>query len=199
MTGPFLDAPGNEAETSGKYSCQMVVSWPIRSGFFDESSLIAIPPTNPGRICLIKRFAETWAEPFRSMVGDIPESTDVKSLELHDWPPPKGSRGTGRVALVGDSFHPMAMYRGEGANHAIVDVLDLVELAISHVFPRDSGMLKLREALDRYEDAIGARARPAVFASRQACLDAHSWASINEKSPLLSRRIMRLAFAEDDQ
>lgn len=87
----------------------MVVSWPIRGGFFDEPSPIAIPPTNSARIRLIKRFAETWAEPFRSMVCDIPETTDVKSLALHDWPPPKNSRGTGRVALVGDSFHPMTM------------------------------------------------------------------------------------------
>lgn len=104
-----LDAPHKDTESSGKYSCQMVFSWPIRSGFFNEPSPISIPPTNASRIHLIKSFAETWAEPFRSLVLDIPESTDVKLLELHDWPPPNDFQGTGRVVLVGDSFHPMAM------------------------------------------------------------------------------------------
>lgn len=87
--------------------------------------------------------------------------------------------------------------RGEGANHAIVDVLDLVELVIPHVLTQDGGMSKLREAIDTYEGTVVARSRPAVLASRQACLDAHQWDSINEKSPLLSRRAMRLDFDED--
>lgn len=91
----------------------------------------------------------------------------------------------------------ISLDRGEGANHAIVDVLDLVELFIPHVLTQDGGMSKLREAIDAYEGTVVARSRPAVLASRQACLDAHQWDSINEKSPLLSRRDMRLDFDED--
>jgi hypothetical protein len=56
----------------------------------------------------------------------------------------------------------------------------------------------LRAALDRYEDRAVGRARPAVLASRQACLDAHRWARITDQSPLLSRRAMNLAFDESD-
>jgi hypothetical protein len=36
------------------------------------------------------------------------------------------------------------------------------------------------------------------LASRQACLDAHQWSRINDKSPLLTRRSMNLAFDEND-
>jgi hypothetical protein len=36
------------------------------------------------------------------------------------------------------------------------------------------------------------------LASRQACIDAHQWSRINEKSPLLSRRMMNLEFDESD-
>jgi hypothetical protein len=62
----------------------------------------------------------------------------------------------------------------------------------------DSTGVGLRAALDRYEDKVVARSRPGVLASRQACLDAHQWSRINDKSPLLTRRSMNLAFDEND-
>ncbi|KAK4234369.1 hypothetical protein C8A03DRAFT_18711 [Achaetomium macrosporum] len=194
-----LDAPGNNPEgNGGKYMCQMVVSWPIRNGFFNQSAPIEFPETNEGGIELIKKFAGTWAEPFRSLAHSLPSDTEVKFLDLYDWPPPKGLRTTGHVALVGDAMHAMAMYRGEGANHAIVDVLDLVELVISQLRAEGSTPVDLRAALDRYEDKVVSRTRPAVLASRQACIDAHDWSRINENSPLLSRRMMNLVFDESD-
>ncbi|KAK4154914.1 hypothetical protein C8A00DRAFT_42383 [Chaetomidium leptoderma] len=204
-----LDSPNNTHEgNGGKYTCQMTVSWPIREGFFNQTAPMVFPDTNLGGIELIKTFAETWAEPFQSLARGIPDDTDVKYLELYDWPPPKGLRTTGRVALVGDAMHPMAMYRGEGANHAIVDVVDLVELVIMPQFVPGNDdstattttrtAVDLRAALDRYEDRVVGRSRPAVLASRQACLDAHQWSRINEKSPLLTRRAMDLAFDETD-
>jgi hypothetical protein len=87
----------------------MVVSWPIRDGFFNQTSPLLFPDTNQGQVELIKRFADTWAEPFRSLAHSIPGDTEVKCLELSDWPPPKGLRTTGHVALVGDAMHAMAM------------------------------------------------------------------------------------------
>ncbi|KAK4098896.1 FAD/NAD(P)-binding domain-containing protein [Parathielavia hyrcaniae] len=207
-----LDAPGNTPAGNGdQYISQMVVSWPVRSGFFGRAAPIGVPDTNEGGVELIKSFAETWAEPFRSLARRIPSDTETKALELYDWPPPKGLRTAGHVALVGDALHPMAMYRGEGANHAIVDVLDLVELVIPQLLLLPSaesstaaagggvgGAGRLRAALDRYEDLVVGRARPAVLASRQACLDAHQWGRIGERSPLLSRRMMNLEFDEGD-
>ncbi|KAL2017778.1 hypothetical protein VTK56DRAFT_1696 [Thermocarpiscus australiensis] len=195
----MLDAPGNTAEgNGGRYTCQVVVSWPIRDGFFNQASPIAFPDANEGGIELIKKFADTWTEPFRSLVRSIPDTTEAKYLELYDWPPPKGLRTTGPVTLIGDAMHPMAMYRGEGANHAIVDVLDFVELVMPQLLSGDSTSAGLRAALDRYEDKVVTRTRPAVLASRQACLDAHVWSRINENSPLLSRRAMNLAFDESN-
>jgi hypothetical protein len=87
----------------------MVVSWPVREGFFNRAAPILVPETDEAGIELIKTFAETWAEPFRTLARRIPSDTEVKSLELYDWPPPKGLRTTGHVALVGDALHPMAM------------------------------------------------------------------------------------------
>ncbi|KAK3375842.1 hypothetical protein B0T24DRAFT_617143 [Lasiosphaeria ovina] len=217
-----LDAPGNNHEeniadpASGKYSCQIVASWPVRSGFLGEPLPIPFPATGAEGAKLMKRFAETWAEPLRSLVHSLPEDeagasgTDMKSLELHDWPPPHGLRTTASVALVGDALHPMSMYRGEGANHAIVDVLELCELVIGPQIVQDSSNSsghsdsdsdrhkRLRAALDQFEDVVAARTRPAVLASRQACIDAHNWERISDQSPLLSRRVMKIDFDEKD-
>jgi len=60
-------------------------------------------------VALIKKFANTWAEPFRSLAQRIPDETEVKCLQLADWPPPRGLRTQGSVALVGDAMHPMVM------------------------------------------------------------------------------------------
>ncbi|KAL2158154.1 hypothetical protein VTH06DRAFT_4722 [Thermothelomyces fergusii] len=202
----LLDAPGNDPEgNGGKYTLQMVFSWPVRGGFFNQPAPIEFPETNEGRVELMKKFAKTWVDPFRSLALGISSDAEVKPLELYDWAPPKGLRTTGSVALVGDALHPMTMYRGEGANHAIIDVLDLVELVMPHFAgDRDEQStpaqraVDLRAALDRYEDRVVSRTRPAVLASRQACIDAHQWSRINEKSPLLSRRTMNLEFDETD-
>lgn len=64
--------------------------------------------------------------------------------------------------------------KGEGANHAIVDVLDFMKLFIPHLGGGEDvedDEHRLRAALDRYEDKVVLRTRSAVLASRQACLD----------------------------
>lgn len=62
---------------------------------------------------------------------------------------------------------------------------------------RSGGAAGLRALLDGYEDAVVARARAGVLASRRACLDAHDWGRIGPGSPLLSRREPRLLFDEE--
>ncbi|KFG80136.1 FAD binding domain-containing protein [Metarhizium anisopliae] len=124
-----------------------------------------------------------------------------------------------------DSFVYMSD-RGEGANHAIADVVDFA----NHVTPllvadnesastagnerqtatsatadnlaaeeqAANGLEQgiLRHALDQYEDVVINRARPGVLASRRACLDAHEWARIGPESPLLTKRQMDIVYDE---
>ncbi|KAK1762504.1 putative FAD-dependent monooxygenase [Phialemonium atrogriseum] len=217
----ILDAPANNDERSDMYTCQIVVSWPFRPGFLGNPSPTPVPPTNEGRLDLLCILAKTWAEPFQSLVLGIPPGTEVKTLDLADWPPPRGAHGTDRVVLMGDAFHTMTMYRGEGANHAILDVLDFADIVSpclrgpegnntargnssttdiddkAEAIAIDGGAAGLRAALDGYEDAVIARARAGVLASRRACLDAHDWGKIGPGSPLLSRREPRLLFDEE--
>jgi hypothetical protein len=82
--------------------------------------------------------------------------------------------------------------RGEGANHAIVDVLELKK----NVLPKlDLTAAELRPAIQKYQQSMAKRTLPAVLASRQACLDAHDWANLTPASPLLTRRQMILNYS----
>lgn len=106
--------------------------------------------------------------------------------------------------------------RGEGANHAIVDVLDFATHVVPMLAPcslqhahqgaaqAQDPARTLRQALDRYEDAVVSRSRPGVLASRRACLDAHAYsrlfgegAAAGGISPLLSKREMALQFDDE--
>ncbi|KAJ5747292.1 uncharacterized protein N7511_008988 [Penicillium nucicola] len=118
----FLDTPGN-FETSSKdhYHCQVIVS-------YADSKQIAVPGDNIGRIALMKSLTESWSEPFRSLVHNLPDDVEVRPLRIEDWIfEPGRVYAHPRAVLMGDSAHTMTMYRGEGANNAIVDVLDLVK------------------------------------------------------------------------
>lgn len=203
-----LDSPGSPPEKTDGYTIQVVVSWPLRnnakhglgsSGDDNDNGGTphAYPTSNEGKLALVRRLMSGWAEPFASLARSVPDGTEVRALELYDWPPPSDFRGEGPVALVGDALHQMCMYRGEGANHAVLDVADLVDTVVRpHLVGRHSRPADLRAALDRYEAAVVRRARPAVLASRRACLDAHEWARITDESPLLSRRTPQLEFDE---
>ncbi|KAK5661045.1 hypothetical protein OQA88_12424 [Cercophora sp. LCS_1] len=185
-----LDAPGNRPPGERtKYTCQVIVSWPVRDGFFGKAEGIPFPSTSEEGVKLIKMFASTWAEPFRSMVSSIPDDTEIKCLSLYDWVPPREPLSVSRIALLGDAYHPMSMYRGEGANHAILDVLDFVNTGLPSLCTPN-----LPTALATYHRTIAQRTRPAVLASRQACIDAHNWPAITSSSPLLSRRAPFLDF-----
>jgi hypothetical protein len=83
------------------------------------------------------------------------------------------------------------MYRGEGANHSIVDVSKLLEQIKPLCERADAEVDGLWEAARAaYESEMVERKEIAVLASRRACLDAHDYARIDENSPLVKRRMM---------
>jgi 2-polyprenyl-6-methoxyphenol hydroxylase-like FAD-dependent oxidoreductase len=78
----------------------------------------------------------------------------------------------------------MTMYRGEAANHGILDAYHLVQsLEMVH-----DGRKPQKQALEEYESELRQRTNPAVLLSRQACLDAHDFNGLNQDSAVLQRR-----------
>ncbi|EWG54086.1 hypothetical protein FVEG_12382 [Fusarium verticillioides 7600] len=190
-----LDAPGNHADTNRPYTGQFCISWPFREGFLNRPSPIEIPDTPEEQYKLVQQLTSTWAECFRPLASAVSLDSEMKGLKIQDLTPPKDFQTTGRAVLMGDALHAMAMYRGEGANHVIFDVKDFVE----RVVPALNGDADLRSALDEYERAVTTRTRPAVLASRRACLDAHNWKRISKTSPLLTKRMPYIEFEETEE
>lgn len=194
----FLETP-SDGLPPDTYKCQIVISWPYRENWLDRVDPTECPNTRTGQSFLMKNLSESWAEPFRSLVQNMPKESDIRPIELADWlPRPSPSTGfAGRVMLAGDSAATMVMYRGEGANHSIVDVSKLLE-QIKPLYEIVDGNVDGLFLLARlaYESEMIERKEVAVRASRRACLDAHEYARIDESSPLVKRRVMRTDLEE---
>ncbi|EPS31928.1 hypothetical protein PDE_06887 [Penicillium oxalicum 114-2] len=188
----FLDTPSNFNESSkDRYHVQLIISWA-------DDKAIVLPEQNVDRIALMKTLSDNWAEPFRSLIQQLPSDAEARSIRIDDWLfNPQRSPAHPRAVLMGDSAHTMTMFRGEGANNAIVDVEDLIK----SVDLRPSGISDLEtlsKALDAYRHRMFARVESSVLNSRRACLDAHDFEKILAGSPLVAARELRASAAESN-
>lgn len=184
-TGNFLWYSVHDSfeEPDGKhsYDAQVIISWIVKDILHDD-----IPETNRGRIEMMKRRASSFAEPLRSIVMDIPDDLNfTTAIKLADYPTRRWDNRDGRVTLAGDSAHAMTMYRGEGANHGILDAALLVD----QLKKIRRGELDQKTAIDLYEDEMIPRTFDAVLKSRQAALAAHDWDAITENSAIVGARL----------
>lgn len=53
--------------------------------------------------------AQQMADPFRSAILNIPDESPVYEIRLGYWEPIERDNLSGRVALAGDSAHPMTL------------------------------------------------------------------------------------------
>ncbi|MCJ1355177.1 MAG: hypothetical protein MMC33_005168 [Icmadophila ericetorum] len=209
----FLDTPTNnnrEGEEKDTYLCHISLSYPHRAGFLGRDEPIEVPSSSTERLALMKEISQDWADPFKSIIQDLPDNAEPKRLSIEDWAPGMEGREWdnlgGRVTLVGDSAGAMTMYRGEAYNHGILStqtlLKNLLPILQSPTFISDPFSIPsstaLATAISTYESELIARTRPAVLASRAACRDAHDYERIGEKSPLVARRIENLAIEEDE-
>lgn len=109
----FLDTPSKNERLNdeGTWECQIIISYPYRSGFWGKEEPMEVPETHKERVALMKEFADGWANPFRSLILAIPDETEVKALPIEDFVPKEGMWDTsqGKVTMVGDAAHAMTM------------------------------------------------------------------------------------------
>ncbi|KAG5998607.1 hypothetical protein E4U52_007100 [Claviceps spartinae] len=193
VTGHFLwvsmmetpEVNGTKGTAEERYRVQIIVSW-IFKGPQDE-----VPAAPAARIAEMKRRARDFHPLLRRAVDSIPETAPILEIGIQDWPCLYWDNRQGRVTLVGDAAHAMTMFRGEAANHGMLDAYKLVQ-QLKKVHARE---LSLPTGIDAYETEMRDRTggdEGAVMLSRQACLDAHDFDGLNEHSAVLKRRAIKM-------
>lgn len=104
-----LQSPNRDEAIDDTYLYQLCISWNTNNSPLDQFANTNDSLSNKDRINIVKRVAQDWAEPFRSFVSLIPDTTNVKQLNLEDFPPPLEMPQWKRVLLVGDALHAMSM------------------------------------------------------------------------------------------
>lgn len=107
----FLSTPSSSTRSDDTYECQIIISYPFRSGFLGSEAPIEVPTAYSDRVALLKQITAAWAEPFRECVQSIPKDTEVKSIRIEDWVPRRELWDTRQplTTLVGDAAHAMTM------------------------------------------------------------------------------------------
>ena len=70
-----------------------------------------------------------------------------------------------------------------------MDVAVLLDKLLPALEANDEKSGALEKGIKDYNEEMITRTQPAVLNSRQACLDAHDYKSINNRSPLIARRV----------
>lgn len=173
-----------QSQTPKTYTYQLCISHPT-SGPDDSLTFLSL-------IEVVRALSQDFHPTLRSIFHSLPATTPIKLITIADWAPVCWDN-RGRITLVGDAAHAMTMFRGDGANQGILDVLELSNgLAKLYSRIQDQSRIhgeEVREVLKEYEEPMMLRARSAVLLSRQACLDAHGCGKLDDQSPVVSARI----------
>lgn len=124
-----LETPEHVQAMSDDYVCQIVISWP-------EEKDIQMPTANAERITLMKRLTSDWAEPFRSLIQNLPNDADVISINMEDWLPEENTHGRGRVTLMGDAAHAITMCQYSQYRYLALRRVGYTNTEIRHTSPR---------------------------------------------------------------
>ncbi|THC96717.1 hypothetical protein EYZ11_003823 [Aspergillus tanneri] len=130
------------------------------------------------RLGLIRKKAETLAEPARSAFTWIPEDTQVHKADISFWITQPWDNREGRITLVGDAAHPMPPC----LNHCICDVSHLLD-GIKKVA---SGESTLAKEIIAYEEEMVPRGRDEVTCSIENGYMLHDWEKVRE-SPVFKQ------------
>jgi hypothetical protein len=103
-----LEAPQKPENSNDGYLYQICISWNVTQHLFGADTA-GNEASNQDRVEIIRHIAQDWAEPFRSFVNLITDTTSVKQLDVDDFAPHAGLHSIGKMVLVGDSFHAMTM------------------------------------------------------------------------------------------
>ncbi|GAB5587699.1 hypothetical protein Unana1_02599 [Umbelopsis nana] len=148
----------------------------VSFSWLNETGKNGLPEMQADKVKLAKKVAQSFSEPFRSLVLGMDENEYVHSIRISEKIPGPW-KNQGRITLIGDAAHSMSMFRGEGGNHAMRDSGELC----SHLVQAHKGNITLQTALDAYEKEMIARTTAATKDSHDAAFFVHKPLSFTTK------------------
>ncbi|KAK3356505.1 putative monooxygenase [Lasiosphaeria hispida] len=100
-------------------------------------------------------------EPFRSAIASIPDNATFTINQLPYWATVPWDNKGGRVTLAGDAAHCLVPSRGQGLNHALADIDEI----INQLLRVKTGEVSVRDAVVLYEEEACPRGQKAVLES----------------------------------
>ena len=186
---PPLD--GGEDETTSEETQPGAMMWQLSFPVSeDEAKAIAADPARLRQEAM--RRCGSWPDP----VGTLLEHTREDCMAGYpafdrDMTPAKVLRGdaSSRVTLIGDAAHPMSPFKGQGANQALLDAVNLARCIVrspEYLLPgeRRYGCVHpfatVQDALAEAEKSMLQRSKGKVTKSRDAAKYLHSPAALTE-------------------
>ncbi|KAF8542583.1 putative monooxygenase [Trichophaea hybrida] len=175
------------------WKIQLCLSWPS-----SDDPTAEIPATDAERVKVMRQKSLDFEPRLKTVFHDALRDNHgpVLSIDLADWYLPTqmwAAELGGRVTLAGDAAHTMAMYRGEGFNHAIMDdykLLEAVKTIYDPTLPEYEVSNVREQAIREYEMEVRARGTSAVLMCREACMEVHRWDKLDENSAVMRKRIL---------
>ena len=141
---------------------------------------------NAARLAQVKQKASSLCEPFRSANLWMPEDTNISYDQIGYWIPTPWDTRDGRCTLAGDAAHPMTPHRGQGMNHAICDVANLVTTIKSLQVNQGN----VAPSIEEYTQEVVRRGADEVIGSRKQAFMLTDWDKLME-SPMMKHGLSR--------
>lgn len=149
----------------------------------------------------LKEIAQSLAEPWRSSILWIPDETEIPPpSNVAYWPTVEWDNKNGLITLAGDAAHPLPPHRGQGLNHCIQDISNLLK-AILSLSPSNAGITSEESkplttkasAISAYDAELVKRGGEEVENSRKNSMLVHDFEKFMD-SPVLKQGYARTKF-----
>lgn len=134
----FLESASDDSRHADDVvRCQIVLCWPYRANWLDRVDPTDCPNTKIGQRVLIRHLSESWAEPFRSFVQNMPRDADIQPVDLMDGYIDMSAGFGGRVTLAGQAANPVSTPFGDGAESSMTDIHGLTQSFLEPLYGGD--------------------------------------------------------------